>query len=107
MQGKLVLSQSRSIVLSRKRLCFMWGSHETKINLKIVQAQEGINPPARTVYFNVKSAVLSPLTLIFLDWSFLPSCQAKSVYGPSGTLAMWKLPSAAVSAKYGVGDTIM
>src|SRR5215469_4154112 len=119
MHGKLVLSQSRSIVLLRNRFCMIfwliaaltnslrspptevtpaaagWGlilGVSATVRLKrrgLILGSGSISlthywaghpalagRPVSMTYCSVKSAAAPPLTVIFLDCVFLPSCQA-------------------------------
>ena len=55
----------------------------------------------------MKSTLPVQATTTGLVCNFAPSCQATTLYLPSGTFSILKFPAASVSAKYGVGLTMM
>src|SRR5712692_1272513 len=88
MQGKLVFSQSLSTVLLRNlvRMAPPAEKSASRAACAVLLAMD---------HCSVRSTVVGPPTLIFLDCDFLPSCQAVMVYCPSGTLESVNSPSAA------------
>lgn len=110
MDGKLLLSHSRSRVFLAKRLN-IWLLRRQLPDLKSIRGLEvKLHPVPHLlcVYLeSVNSTLPIPVTSTGLVWDFMPSCQATTLYLPSGTFSILKFPSASVSAKYGVGLTIM
>jgi len=89
MQGKLVFSHSRSTFFFAKRLNISPLCDEVSFRSA---TRVGARRPERTFprsYFKrVKSALPVPATSTGLVWSFMPSCQATTLYLPSGTLSI-------------------